>query len=112
MAASIGEFEIGIGKGGRTEEKLHLLNAFGVTQVVVAVNKMDEMEWSQQRFNYIVEEMTGLFKRIGAQQPLHFVPISAWNGDNLKGPIGEVAPWYQGPSLFEVFIIHLDFYCA
>ena len=49
--ASTGEFEAGFESGGQTREHALLVRSLGVSQLVVAVNKLDTVEWNRQRWN-------------------------------------------------------------
>ncbi len=103
VSAKKGEFEAGISPGGQLREHTFLLFTLGVNQVVVAVNKMDDdtVNWNQERYNELKEEVSDLMKRIGFPvAKIPFVPTSAWTGDNLSEKSDKM-PWYVGPSLYE-----------
>jgi sulfate adenylyltransferase subunit 1 len=67
--------------------------------VVVAINKMDLVEFSQDQYNNIVIEYAAIAKSLGLKN-IHFIPISALNGDNIVDR-SENMPWYDGPGLLE-----------
>ena len=67
--------------------------------VVVAINKMDLVEFSQDQYNNIVIEYASIAKSLGLQN-IHYIPISALNGDNIVDKSGNM-PWYDGPCLLE-----------
>jgi sulfate adenylyltransferase subunit 1 (EFTu-like GTPase family) len=71
----------------------------GVHHVAVAVNKMDLVDWSQQRFEEIEEELRELAPLVGIPD-MKVIPVSALNGDNVVDR-GETAAWHQGPTLLE-----------
>ena len=71
----------------------------GIPYVVVAVNKMDLVGWSQQRFDEIVREYQEFAKELGIRHLL-FVPLSALLGDNVVDRSGNM-PWYHGPTLLD-----------
>ncbi len=76
----------------------------GVPQIVVAVNKMDLVDWSEGVFTGICEEFTRFFRGLdfaGDATALHFVPVSALAGDNVVRGSGAM-PWYGGPTLLEL----------
>ncbi|MEX2701839.1 MAG: translation elongation factor EF-1 subunit alpha [Candidatus Baldrarchaeota archaeon] len=103
VSAKKGEFEAGIGPGGQTREHAYLAFTLGVSQIVVAINKMDDpsVNWSQERYQEIRNEVAQLLKEIGYKvDKIHFVPVSAWTGDNLVKK-SEKMPWYDGPTLME-----------
>jgi elongation factor 1-alpha len=96
VPAGQGEFEAGISAQGQTREHALLAFTLGVKQLVVAVNKMDAVQWSKDRFDEIKTEVSQFLKKIGynpAKVP--FVPISGFNGDYLIES-STVAPWYKG----------------
>jgi sulfate adenylyltransferase subunit 1 len=89
-------------KGVLTQTRRHsyLASLLGVPHVVLAVNKMDMVDYSKQRF----EEIVGEYKRFAAQLDLHDVhciPLSALNGDNVVDKSAAM-DWYIGPTLLEL----------
>jgi len=103
VSAKKGEFEAGIGPGGQTREHAYLAFTLGVNQIVVAINKMDDpsVNWSKDRYQEIKNEVSQLLKEIGYKiDKIHFVPVSAWTGDNLVKK-SEKMPWYDGLTLME-----------
>jgi len=89
-------------KGVLTQTRRHsyLASLLGVPHVVLAVNKMDMVEYSKQRF----EEIVGEYKRFAAQLNLHDVhciPLSALNGNNVVDR-SDSMDWYIGPTLLEL----------
>jgi sulfate adenylyltransferase subunit 1 len=89
-------------KGVLTQTRRHsyLASLLGVPHIVLAVNKMDVVEYSKQRF----EEIVGEYKRFAAQLDLHDVhciPLSALNGDNVVEKSANM-DWYIGPPLLEL----------
>jgi len=103
VSAKRGEFEAGIGPGGQTREHAFLAFTLGVNQLVVAVNKMDDasVNWSQERYNEIKNEVSRMLKMVGYKvEKFPFVPTSGWTGDNLVKPSDKM-PWYKGPTLIE-----------
>ena len=103
--ASIGGFEKGFeGEGyhGQTKEHSYLARSLGVSYVIVAVNKLDSVNWDIERYHQIISVLDPFLKRVGFKNPI-FVPISGLNGDNLitKSNIPELS-WYSGPCLLEL----------
>jgi bifunctional enzyme CysN/CysC len=88
-------------EGVRENSRRHgwLLGMLGVRQVVVCVNKMDLVGWSETAFAAIEAEYRAFLAGIGAPPPARFIPIAALHGDNLakRGS----AAWYRGPTLLE-----------
>lgn len=96
IAGGVGEFEAGISKDGQTREHALLAFTLGVRQLIVAVNKMDSVNWDQARFQEIVKETSNFIKKVGYNpKTVPFVPISGWNGDNMIEATTN-APWYKG----------------
>src|SRR5690606_10094933 len=75
----------------------YLLSMLGIKQIVVAVNKMDLVDYSRQAFEDIRDEYVAFLARIGAT-PRFFVPLAAFPGDNMVRA-SEKMPWYKGPDL-------------
>jgi len=105
VSARKGEFEVGVGPGGQTREHAYLARTLGVSQMAVAINKMDEPEtvkYSEERFNECKKEMEALLKVVGYDiSKVHVVPVSGWLGDNLAKRSDKM-PWYKGPTMLEV----------
>ena len=99
-----GEFEVGVGPGGQTREHAYLARTLGVSQLAVAINKMDDetTNYSEERYNECKKEMESLLKVVGYDtSKMQFVPVSGWQGDNLVKK-SDKTPWYKGPTLLEV----------
>ncbi len=71
----------------------------GIRHVAVAVNKMDLVDWSLERFEEIVTEYGAVAQRLGISSPV-FLPISALHGDNVVDRSNRLG-WYSGPTLME-----------
>ena len=103
--SSTGEFESGFNNGGQTREHALLLRSLGVSELIVAINKMDTVGWRQDRFDDIVREMRAfLFGEVGfSEKGVTFVPISGYLGENLvaRSMVKDLKSWYSGPSLLE-----------
>jgi len=103
IASPAGEFEAGISKNGQTREHALLAFTLGVKQLIVCANKMDEktVNYSQARFEEIVNEVSNFIKKIGYNpKTVPFVPISGWTGDNMLEKSDKM-PWWKGPTLLE-----------
>jgi bifunctional enzyme CysN/CysC len=94
---------IAANEGVREQSRRHgyLLSLLGIKQVVVAVNKMDLVGFSEKAFNEVVVEYQKFLAQIGLEAR-HFVPISARNGHNVAFSGLEVMPWYEGPSVTDL----------
>ncbi|KAL2263616.1 hypothetical protein VTK26DRAFT_5978 [Humicola hyalothermophila] len=99
--ASIGAFESGL--RGQTKEHSLLIRSMGVSRIIVAVNKLDVVAWSKERFDEIKDQVSGFLSVTGFQQKnIAFVPVSGLNGDNLVRKSSDpAAAWYTGPTLIE-----------
>jgi len=72
-----------------------------VSQMIVALNKMDSCAYSESRYNDIKEEVSSYLKKVGYKPAkINFVPISGWVGDNMIDRSTNMA-WYKGPILLE-----------
>jgi elongation factor 1 alpha-like protein len=96
-----GAFEKGL--KGQTNEHILLLRSFGVQRLIIATNKLDMVDWSQERFDEITNQLNGYVSKIGFKADnVTFVPISGLNGDNVvKRSESPSAAWYTGPTLVE-----------
>ena len=82
----------------QTRRHAYLAALLGIPHLVVAINKMDLVEWNQNRFQEIRAEIEGFLPKLGGFRDVKFIPISALNGDNVVDPSGHT-PWYEGPTL-------------
>ncbi|ANP47517.1 sulfate adenylyltransferase subunit CysN [Candidatus Viadribacter manganicus] len=88
-------------KGVLTQTRRHsyLVQLMGIRHAVLAVNKMDLVDWSQERFDAIVSDYRRFAEQIGLKSVLA-IPLSGLTGDNVTSRSGR-APWYDGPVLME-----------
>ena len=88
-------------KGVLEQSKRHafLSALLGIPHIVVAVNKMDLVEYSQERFAEIIADFAPFLEKLGVTDWLN-IPISALRGDNVVDR-SELTPWYGGPTLLE-----------
>jgi len=101
VSSGIGEFEAGIGKDGQTREHALLAYTMGIKQVIVAVNKMDSHNYTEERFTDIKKEVLDYLKKIGFQEKnINVVAYSGFMGDNLIERSDKM-PWYKGDTLLE-----------
>nr|XP_056708842.1 HBS1-like protein isoform X3 [Euleptes europaea] len=102
--ASRGEFEAGFETGGQTREHGLLVRSLGVTQLAVAVNKMDQVNWKQERFLEIVGKLGQFLKQAGFKESdVAYIPTSGLGGENLvtRSQSSELTEWYEGKCLLE-----------
>lgn len=99
--ANTGAYEKGL--KGQTREHVLLLRSLGVQRLVIAVNKLDMVGWSQERYDEISQQVSGFLTGLGfTHKNVDFVPISGLNGDNLAHRTeAAAASWYTGPTLIE-----------
>ena len=123
VAATTGEFEAGFARGGdgnnattmtcgQTREHIVLSRGLGVTQFVVAVNKLDAANpaWSKERFEFIQSLVLDFLKENGfKEKKITFVPVSGLTGVNISNEGKKedeegwktLGKWYSGPTLVE-----------
>uniref|UniRef100_A0A8C1SK45 HBS1-like protein n=1 Tax=Cyprinus carpio TaxID=7962 RepID=A0A8C1SK45_CYPCA len=102
--ASRGEFEAGFEAGGQTREHGLLVRSLGVTQLAVAVNKMDQVNWQQERFQEIISKLGHFLKQAGFKDSdVFYIPTSGLSGENLttRSKVADLTAWYTGPCLLE-----------
>lgn len=89
-------------EGVRAQSKRHgaLLQLLGLRQLIVVVNKMDAVGWSQQTYDAISLEYRDFLSGLGIT-PAAFIPISARSGDGLARSGAAHMPWYAGPTVIE-----------
>ena len=92
-------------KGVIEQTKRHsfIADLLKIQHVVLAVNKMDLVDFAEDRFNEIVEEYSSFASRLQNIVDIQPIPISALNGDNVVDK-SDKTPWYQGPT----FLYHLE----
>jgi sulfate adenylyltransferase large subunit len=83
----------------QTRRHASIAALLGIPHLVVAVNKMDLVEFRREVFEAIRADLTAFTQRLEAAPP-HFIPLSALEGDNVVSR-SEHMPWYEGPSLLE-----------
>ena len=75
----------------------YIASLLRIPHLVIAVNKMDLVDWSEARFTEIRDEFEGFLPRLDIKD-VKFIPLSALNGDNVVDP-SRHTPWYVGPTL-------------
>ena len=83
----------------QTRRHAAILDIVGVKRVILAVNKMDLVDWSQERFRAIEADFRELSLRFGFRDAVA-IPVSAVSGDNVARR-SDIMPWYTGPYLLE-----------
>lgn len=100
--ASTGAFESGL--RGQTKEHALLVRSMGVSRIIIAVNKLETVSWSQERFDEISQQVSAFLSSAGFQpKNIAFIPCSGLHGDNIVRRSTEPAltSWYSGSTLVE-----------
>ena len=86
-------------KGVLTQTRRHsyLVSLLGIRHILVAINKMDLVDYSEKTYNRIVEEYRAFAEKISLKG-VTFIPMSAFKGDNIIAPSDHM-PWYHGSVL-------------
>jgi len=82
----------------QTRRHTYLAALLGIPHIVIAVNKMDLVDWSEDRFWEIRDEMEDFIPKLDVLRDVQFIPLSALDGDNVVTPSTKM-PWHQGPTL-------------
>ena len=93
----------------QTRRHTYLVSLLGIKHIVLAVNKMDLVQFDEKVFKAITDEYLELTSRLGIEDVTCF-PLSALDGDNVVEK-SQRTPWYEGPSLLDFLEnvpIHLD----
>ena len=87
----------------QTTEHLWLLRTMGVRNVAVAINKMDAVDYKEDRFNKVKEEVGKLLQGVGINlETTPFIACAGLKGDNVAKKSDKM-PWYKGPTILEQF---------
>lgn len=84
----------------QTKRHSYIASLLQIPNVILAVNKMDLVDFAQSRFEEIKTEYIEVASKLNLKQ-LHFIPISARDGDNVVER-SEKSPWYKGSTLLEL----------
>ncbi|XP_074286834.1 uncharacterized protein LOC141612035 isoform X2 [Silene latifolia] len=105
LDASIGAYETGMDiAGGQSREHAQLVRSYGVDQIIVAINKMDVVAYSQERFDLIKQQVGSFLRHCGFKDSSVFwIPVSAMENQNLVASASDVRlnSWYDGPNLLD-----------
>jgi len=86
----------------QTRRHSFICSLLGIKHVVVAVNKMDLVDWSEEKYEQIMRDFNTFVARLNFSD-IHFIPMSALKGDNVVEHSKNLA-WYDGPT----FLHHLE----
>lgn len=105
ISARTGEFEAGFENDGQSREHCLLAKILGIKKLIVCINKMDDItvQWSQYRYNEIIERVTPFLKEINFNmKDVSWIPVSAFYGDNIIKDLNRnVCEWYKETSLIK-----------
>jgi elongation factor 1-alpha len=103
LSAKEGETDTAVAPGGQAREHAFLLKTLGVNQIIIAINKMDVSNYSEDAFKAAKEKGEKLVKSVGYKiDSVPVVPVSGWKGDNLVKK-SENMKWWTGKTLLETF---------
>lgn len=87
----------------QTTEHLWLLRTMGVKNICIAINKMDAVEYKEDNFKKVKEDVGKLLAQVGFKpDEVPFIPCSGLKGDNIANK-SEQMSWYSGPTILEQF---------
>ncbi|MFC6961617.1 translation elongation factor EF-1 subunit alpha [Halocatena marina] len=85
----------------QTQEHVFLSRTLGIGELIIAVNKMDLVDYDEDRFEEVRDEVEQLLGRVRfSAADTSFIPISAFEGDNISDRSDETS-WYDGPTLLD-----------
>jgi bifunctional enzyme CysN/CysC/sulfate adenylyltransferase subunit 1 len=84
----------------QTRRHTFIAALLGIPHLVIAVNKMDLVDWKEERFQEIRDEIENFLPKLGNFPDVKFIPMSALNGDNVV-ELSKTCKWYGGPTLLE-----------
>jgi elongation factor 1-alpha len=87
----------------QTKEHVWLLKTMGVPDICILVNKMDTVDYKEDAYKKVVEDVSAVIKQAGYKpDEINFIPCSGLKGDNLKDKSDNLS-WYKGPTVLEQF---------
>jgi sulfate adenylyltransferase subunit 1 len=89
----------------QTRRHAAICNLVGIKKVIVAINKMDQIDWSEERYRAIEADFRALAGNFGFTE-ITAIPVAALTGANVVARSAEM-PWYSGPTLLE-YLEHVD----
>ncbi|HZX12287.1 MAG TPA: translation elongation factor EF-1 subunit alpha [Candidatus Nanoarchaeia archaeon] len=85
----------------QTKEHIFLCRTFGVSQLAVIVNKMDVVNYSQQKFEEVKKDVSSYLKNVGYKvEQVQFIPTASFLGENIVKKSDKMS-WYAGPTLVQ-----------
>ncbi|KAI5209856.1 hypothetical protein E4T39_00593 [Aureobasidium subglaciale] len=105
--AGTNSFEAGL--KGQTREHAQLVRSMGVQRIIAAINKMDSINWAQERFEEIQQQISAFLTTTGFQQKnIAFIPVSGLTGENVVNPAPEAASWYTKSPSYQTLVQALE----
>ncbi|WP_297068938.1 translation elongation factor EF-1 subunit alpha [Thermococcus sp.] len=83
----------------QTKEHAFLARTLGINYMIVAINKMDMVNYDEKKFKAVADQVKKLLQMLGYKN-VQIIPTSAWEGDNVVSKSDKM-PWYSGPTLIE-----------
>src|ERR1700685_2635461 len=87
----------------QTRRHTYIAALLGIPHLIIAINKMDLVDWSEERYQEIRDEIEDFLPKLDVFRDVKFIPISALAGDNVVD-VSKKTPWYPGPTL----LAHLE----
>ncbi len=85
----------------QTKEHVFLARTLGVSQLIIAINKMDRVNYEQSSYEELKKQVTALLKMVGyKEESVTFIPVSAFEGQNITKK-SEKMPWFDGPTFLQ-----------
>ena len=85
----------------QTKEHAYLAKTLGVSQIIIAVNKMDMVNYDEAKYNAVKSDVSKLLSQIGYKvDEVPFVPISSLQGEDIAKKSDKIG-WYKGPCLLD-----------
>jgi len=89
------------GVAPQTREHVFLARTLGINELIIGINKMDLVDYSEDSYKSVIDEVTDLLNQVQfATDDTTFIPISAFEGDNIAEESDETS-WYDGPTLLQ-----------
>ncbi|MCX2818189.1 MAG: elongation factor 1-alpha [Methanobacteriota archaeon] len=93
--------DVGDGVQPQTKEHVFLAKTLGIDELIIAINKMDTVDYDESDYNQTIEEVKELLKQVQFNtDDTTFIPVSAFEGDNVAEP-SDNTDWYDGPTLLK-----------
>ncbi len=89
------------GVQAQTKEHVFLARTLGINQLIIAMNKMDEVNYDEAKFNEVREQLNQLLRIVKYKpEEMNFIPTSAFVGDNIS-KLSDKTPWYKGVTILK-----------